>query len=214
MEESLGQSRTWVYRAVGLLSFNGGLVNCVTFASFLHYPVGYVTGNITLAASLLVDSEYTLFLNVFSAILAFLLGAITTGFILPHNDLTRGYNYNLVLIIQILLVLISLGGLLLEIEAAKYLLAIAMGMQNGITTFYGKSVIRTTHMTGTTTDLGIIIAQKLKGHKVQNWRFYIYLSLLCGFFLGSIIGMLSFKLIGYYSLLISVAICLAMLRRD
>ena len=38
MEKTFNQSKSWIYRAVGLLSFNGGFVNSITFESFFHNP--------------------------------------------------------------------------------------------------------------------------------------------------------------------------------
>lgn len=212
MEKTFAQNRSWVYKAVSLLSFNGGLVNSITFVSFFHHPVGYVTGNITLAAAFLIDSNLAQLLEVISAIAFFLLGSVLSGIIIPHDNFTRNNKYNLAFLLEIILILFGMTGLVLSYSITKYFLAIALGVQNAVTTFYGKSIIRTTHMTGTTTDLGIIIAHKLKGYRIESWRFNIYLFLLSGFFLGSIVGIILFKLIAYYSLTVSIFICIVMIK--
>lgn len=79
MEKTFEQHKSWIYRAVSLLSINGGFVNSITFESFLHNPVGYVTGNITFAASYLTSIQIINFIDVVGAIGAFLLGAILSG---------------------------------------------------------------------------------------------------------------------------------------
>ena len=48
-----------------------------------------------------------------------------------------------------------------NVGVAPCLLAGAMGLQNGMLTKHAHSVVRTTHMTGTTTDIGVIIGHQL-----------------------------------------------------
>ena len=213
MEQSFEQNKSWVYKAVILLSINGGLVNSITFESFFHNPVGYVTGNITFAASYLLDFQLFNFIDIIGAILAFLFGAILSGLIIPHNYFQRDYRYNIAILIEACLLCIGMFGLILQIPTSKYLLAMALGLQNGCTTHYGKSMIRTTHMTGTTTDLGIMIAHKLiKHYDIPMWKLIIRLLLLIGFLVGSVLGILAYRTIGYYGLIFSVIICIIMLK--
>lgn len=213
MEQTFEQSKSWIYRAVILLSINGGFVNSITFESFFHNPVGYVTGNITFAASYFRNMQIINFIDVIGAIGAFLFGAILSGLIIPHNYYRRDSKYNLAFTIEACLLFLGMLGLIAQIPTSKYLLAMALGLQNGCTTHYGKSMIRTTHMTGTTTDLGILIAHKLiKHYDVPMWRLLIRVFLLLGFFAGSVLGIITYQIVGYYGLILSVAICIIMLR--
>ena len=212
MEQTFDQSKGWIYRAVTLLSINGGLVNSITFESFFHVPVGYVTGNITFAASYLSHFQMLNFLDVTGAIGAFLLGAILSGLLVPHNNFVRNSHYNMAFGIEALLILLSMIGLTLKIPTSEYLLAMALGLQNGCTTHYGKSIIRTTHMTGTMTDLGIMIAHKIiRRYDIPMWRLLIRLFLIVGFFIGSVLGIILYQLIGYYGLIFSVIACILMI---
>ncbi len=213
MEKTFEQNKNWIYKAVILLSINGGFVNSITFESFFHNPVGYVTGNITFAALYLADMQTLNFIDVIGAIGGFLLGSILSGLIIPHNYYHRDSKYNLAFIIEACLLFLGMLGLIAQIPTSKYLLAVALGLQNGCITHYGKSMIRTTHMTGTTTDLGILIAHKLiKHYDVPIWRLLIRLFLLLGFFIGSVFGIIAYKTIGYYGLILSVIICVIMLK--
>lgn len=213
MEQTFNQSKSWIYRAVTFLSINGGFVNSITFESFFHNPVGYVTGNITFSAYYLANLDILSFINVMAAIGAFLLGAVVSGLIIPHNDFTRNNRYNLAFSIEALLIFLGMIGLVLDIPASKYLLAMALGLQNGCTTYYGKSIIRTTHMTGTMTDLGIVLAHKLiKRYDIPMWRVLIYVFLLMGFFVGSVGGIILYRVMGYYGLIFSVLACILMIR--
>jgi uncharacterized membrane protein YoaK (UPF0700 family) len=212
MEKHFNQKRTWVYQAASALSFNGGFINGITFISFLHKPVGYVTGNMTLMSSYLFEKDTIHLLDIFLAVCAFLIGAVMSGLTIPNRSLNQNNNYNVALIIEILLILSGALGLLFQVDIAKYLLACAMGLQNAFTTFYGKSIIRTTHMTGTMTDFGLTIAQLIKGELYDKWRLNIYGCLLTGFFLGGFCGIGLFNYMGYHSLFVAVIICISMLR--
>jgi uncharacterized membrane protein YoaK (UPF0700 family) len=58
----------------------------------------------------------------------------------------------------------------------------AMGMQNAMTTKFSGAVIRTTHITGLTTDMGIVTANWLQGcawlrHALIYWLTMFRLSL-------------------------------------
>lgn len=212
MENTIKQSHEWIYRAVTLLSFNGGLVSMVTFMSFLHNSVGYVTGNISFAAEALVKGNWPSFHGYLLALISFLVGSIISGVIIPSDNANRNNNYNLALTLEMICITIGGFGLKLGVDSAKYFLAISMGMQNALTTYYGNSIIRTTHMTGTMTDLGITLGHFIRGDKVAIWRIVVYSCLLLGFFIGSVCGVIGYSYLGYNTLLISVLLCLVMLR--
>lgn len=213
MEKTFDQSKSWVYKTVSLLSINGGFVNSITFESFFHNPVGYVTGNITFAASYLAGMQLLNFVDILSAIGAFLFGAILSGTIIQYDNYIRNNRYNIIFVTETIFIFLGMIGLIFQIPTSKYLLAAALGLQNGCTTHYGKSIIRTTHMTGTTTDLGIMIAHKIiKRYDIPTWRILIQIFLLLGFFLGSVAGIIAYNIIGYYGLIISLIICVIMMR--
>lgn len=79
------------------------------------------------------------------------------------------------------------------------LLCLICGIQNGTITTVSRSVIRTTHLTGITTDLGIGLVRmfhrdQLKGKIPQEGSMnFIRLGIILCFFAGSAIGALVFK---------------------
>lgn len=212
MEQVLGQKKHWIYRAVSLLSFNGGFVNMVTFISFLHNPVGYVTGTLTFAADAFADGNFKLFYDMLLALLFFLGGAVLSGLITPKDSFERGNNYNLVIALEIFCLLAGSFGLRSGVDSAKYFLAAAMGVQNALSSHYGRSIIRTTHMTGTMTDFGILIAKKISGQNIDNWRLIINTLLLVSFFWGGVVAVFLYKWFDYDALLFSVVLCFLMLK--
>ena len=77
----------------------------------------------------------------------------------------------------------------------------ACGLQNAMATSYSGAVIRTTHMTGIVTDLGIALGLLARGEPVDRRRMGLYLVLLAGFFAGGILGAAGFARFGYDMLL-------------
>lgn len=73
------------------------------------------------------------------------------------------------------------------------LLAFACGSQNAIFTHYSNSIIRTTHLTGITTDLGIGLARYFVSQEKQEGEINrIRIDLIFSFILGSVVGALVF----------------------
>ncbi|MCC6414496.1 MAG: DUF1275 domain-containing protein, partial [Opitutaceae bacterium] len=69
-----------------------------------------------------------------------------------------------------------------------YLAAMACGLQNALTTTYSGAVVRTTHVTGIVTDLGIAAGHYLRREAMDPRRVVLYLVLLTGFIGGGIVG--------------------------
>jgi uncharacterized membrane protein YoaK (UPF0700 family) len=80
-----------------------------------------------------------------------------------------------------------------------------MGLQNAVITKISKAEIRTTHITGLVTDLGIELGKLLYMNRNQpgppvranRQRLRVHLALVLGFFLGGLMGALGFKYWGY-----------------
>ena len=90
------------------------------------------------------------------------------------------------------------------------LLCFMMGLQNAIITKISKAEIRTTHVTGLVTDIGIALGRLLywRGHPAPEeashqtrQRLGLHATLLGMFFTGGIAGALGFKHIGYPTVL-------------
>ncbi|HMG83957.1 MAG TPA: YoaK family protein, partial [Ferruginibacter sp.] len=91
-------------------------------------------------------------------------------------------------------------------------LLFAMGLQNALVTSISNSVVRTTHLTGLFTDLGIEISQLFfykKEDEVKKLRSSVklHLVIIISFFLGCIVGGYTYFIFGILSLFLP-AICL------
>ncbi|KAI8592387.1 hypothetical protein BDZ88DRAFT_407805 [Geranomyces variabilis] len=81
-------------------------------------------------------------------------------------------------------------------------------MQNSMVSNYSGAVIRTTHVTGTTTDIGNIIGQSIF-HPAQRkhlWKLRVLVPLYVSFFIGSAIGSACLRVLHDRALLVPAAV--------
>lgn len=211
MKSTFEHTPWWVYSTAFVMSFNGGYINSVTLVSILHSTVGYVTGNLTLAGDALQQGHFSVFFHLIILVLCFLLGSIFSGILIKSQHYALDRRYRASLALQFIIVLVAMILLLHANTLASYLLAGAMGMQNAMTTHYGSALIRTTHMTGTTTDLGLLISRWLKGHGVERWKILLYSVLIGGFLVGAVCGTLCYAFARASALLLPLLIYAATL---
>mmetsp|Transcript_12538 Transcript_12538/g.30291 ORF Transcript_12538/g.30291 Transcript_12538/m.30291 type:complete len:357 (-) Transcript_12538:140-1210(-) len=69
-----------------------------------------------------------------------------------------------------------------------YLAAMANGLQNAATSSYSQNLVRTSHMSGITSDMGFYIGSMLRGEFSSVWRFLILVGLSSSFLLGGIVS--------------------------
>jgi len=87
-----------------------------------------------------------------------------------------------------------------------YVCAVAMGLQNSLTSKYSGNTLRTTHVTGATTDLGIAIGHLLKGRRGDLWKVKLHSTAILGFLVGGVMGRLAYLRFEETALLFNVTI--------
>lgn len=157
------------------LSWVGGYVNAVTFL-VCGTMTSHVTGNTTLALLRDVEGEKQLAGYAAFAVVAFLAGTILSA-VLTEGARRAGWRSKYVLPIAAEALLLFLLALDMRRTASVApgaddtwwtmvgLAAAAMGVQNATITRVSGSVIRTTHMTGVVTDIGLESVQVF-----HRWR--------------------------------------------
>ncbi|MNV48122.1 hypothetical protein D3C71_1400140 [compost metagenome] len=98
-------------------------------------------------------------------------------------------------------------------------LLLAMGLQNALVTKISGSVVRTTHLTGLFTDLGIELSQAIFYKKINERKrlrrgILLKVIIIGGFFLGGIIGAFVYGWFERKTLLLPVVILLIALFYD
>lgn len=194
-----GKSRTLKHnlRIATVLSFVAGIVNVSGFLSFKQLTTN-VTGHFALFINDVAEVEFWKGTIYFLYIFSFLIGSFLSGFLIEKFRENKQLNIFVLPTIIESLVLISIGLLSNFIEMKSpdlivCLLLFAMGLQNSFVTKISNAVVRTTHLTGLFTDLGIDISQlffpksdlqRTKLKATIKLRIYI----ISSFFAGGLIG--------------------------
>lgn len=209
-----------------LLAFVAGAVNAGGFLA-VHRYTSHVTGLVSAVADDLVLGELSLVLAGVLLVGVFLSGAMTTAVLVNwarRRQLHSEYALSLLLEAALLLLFGLLGAYLatytrLLVPATVVLLCFIMGLQNAIVTKVSKAEIRTTHMTGIVTDIGIELGKLvyLNGKTARDDRAYVranrdrlrlHAAILCSFVAGGVSGAWTFKSISYLAT-IPLAVVLA-----
>lgn len=205
------------------MAFQAGMLNIGGFMA-CHRFVSHVTGFATFFGYEITQSNPTKAAGMLAVPLFFLLGVMVSGILVDlrlkqHKKPKYYISFGLIF----LLLLIVLGGGLMDLYGAfghpittkgDYLLLMLLcficGIQNGTITSVSRSVIRTTHLTGITTDLGIGLIRLINRSKInesmENEEKATYMRLgIIGFFgLGSVIGGFVFYRYEYFGFIVPV----------
>jgi len=203
-------------RHLGLvLSFVAGAINAGGFLAVKQYT-SHVTGMVSSLADNSVLGRTDLITTAAVGVLAFLLGAMCCA-VLVNVARRRQLSSEFALPLMVEAALILCFGLLgarmaliegLLVPLTVLLLCFIMGLQNAVVTKLSNKEIRTTHMTGIVTDLGIELGKlfywnvkrDLAQHvRADRERLAVLAGLLGCFLGGGIFGALGFKYIGYAS---------------
>lgn len=214
-----GKARSFRHniRVAVFLSFTAGLVN-VTGVLALGILTTNVTGHFAYFAEGVFTRHTPLAVYYLFFILAFLAGSFTSS-LLTEYAFYRQYRapYIVPVVIEILLLLIT--GLMaatwliegMHKQALACVLLFTMGLQNALVSKVSSSAVRTTHLTGLFTDLGIELSQLFfHRQKVRQRRLLSSIMLRLGiivfFFSGCITGGLLFGYIGWRVLIIGAVV--------
>lgn len=224
-----GSSRTYrhnIYLA-STLSLVAGIVN-ITGWMGLGVLTTNVTGHFVFLSEELIHKNYQIALGFFLLINAFLLGAFISSVFTEggrYKSQKHLVSYVLPISIEIaILIGVAFSDIVVvNIEDYRILLAMfllfAMGLQNALVTYVSKSVVRTTHLTGIFTDLGIELSQLLfykkpQHRKVLKESVFLKIMIIGSFTLGGIMGTILYNSYALKTLLLSVFILLAVLTYD
>lgn len=197
-----------------LLAFVAGALNAGGFLAVAQYT-SHMTGIVSTIADQWILGNYQMVWLGLLSLLAFLVGSACTTAVIRLARLKQlNSEYALPLLLESLW-LLCFGVLGAQLSAVSsywmtvltiVLLCFLMGTQNAVITKVSASEIRTTHVTGTITDLGILfgryVSYRVFGEQnAIDERFFVKLYLLLGllgsFFIGGVLGALGFKFVGY-----------------
>jgi len=205
-----------------LLSIVAGVVNIVGVLSFKTLTTN-VTGHFAFFSEELYRNNYLFALLSILYVISFLLGAFIANSTMELTSRRRAhFSYSAPISIEIiLLTFVSLFNIPIFNSSVwlPCVLLLAMGLQNALVTKISGSVVRTTHLTGLFTDLGIELSQTIFYKKINERKrlrrgILLKLIIIGGFFLGGIIGAFIYSLFDRKTLLLPVIILLFALCYD
>ena len=175
------------------LAFIAGAINAGGFFAVGQYT-SHMTGIVSAMTDDLALGHIGLVLDGLGALLSFICGAAVSAILINwarHRNMQSEYAFQLML-------------------EAGLLLCFIMGLQNAIITKLSHAEIRTTHVTGLVTDIGIELGKKLYWNKTHHIGDKLHVksnlpklrllgTLLLMFFSGGVTGALGFKHVGFIS---------------
>ena len=192
----------WVWIGAGALACVAGMVNAVGFLGFEHQAVTHLTGTTTLLGASIVSADGRASLHLAGVALAFVAGAALSGMIIQDATLRLGRRYGLVLALESLLLFASAVMFRRQETTGALLAAMACGLQNAMATTFSGAVVRTTHLSGMFTDLGIGLGHALRGLPLQRRRLALCALIITAFLVGGVLGAAFFAHMGTDALLV------------
>lgn len=196
-----------------ILSVAAGAINAGGFLAVERYT-SHVTGTVSNIADQIALFNFELAWSGCAILFSFLLGGACSALMIQWGLGTRKksvYTWPLLLEAVLLLCFGFLDDTLddyewLLVPLTVLLLSFVMGLQNALITDVSNAQIRTTHMTGMVTDIGMELGRFLQqrirkqhppsGTGCQPEKLRLLLLLVTLFFCGGVIGALGFKGIG------------------
>jgi uncharacterized membrane protein YoaK (UPF0700 family) len=182
----------WIWWWAILLPAVAGSVNAAALLSLSHGGVTHLTGISTEAGIGLGSGNVALLAHAAGVVALFTGGCALSAWV------ARGPRWIPSLSATLLLLLVS--GLLVlaspKLDTTPWLgimiCAAAMGVQNGTTSVVSGAVLRTSHLTGMFTDLGIALGQRARSGVVDYRRVGICIVVIGSFVIGAVLGTIVF----------------------
>jgi uncharacterized membrane protein YoaK (UPF0700 family) len=221
-----------------LLASVAGSVNAISFFA-LGTHTSHMTGNLANVGEFLANGRWSLAIGAGQLVLAFLLGAMTaTTLIDVARHRRRGRHASALLVEALTLAAVGVWSATHPGQSEPTLLwglAFSMGLQNALVTRVSGAVVRTTHMTGVVTDIGIQLVKMMtwvrdgaRGHGIgglvwmirrlptaeQFARTRLHLGLATAFLIGCTVGPLLFFRFGAIAMAMPCTVLLLLVVLD
>ena len=188
---------TWVWVGAGALAVVAGMVNVVGYLGFAHQAITHLTGNTSLLGAAVAHADWRAAAQLAAMIAAFVAGAAIGGSLIRDATLRLGRRYGVALAIE---------AVLLAVAVPLFERGRLGGQQNAMATTYSGALVRTSHVSGMFTDLGITLGHALRGLPVARRRLSLCVLVIVAFALGGIAGALLFDAVHYRALYVPAAL--------
>ncbi|WP_333853122.1 YoaK family protein [Epilithonimonas sp.] len=189
-----------------LTAFTAGTINIASLLIFLSFTSN-VTGHYAIFAAEISQGNWAQVAVVAGWIFLFFFGGFVANLsVINFNKKSKYFAHAFPIILEILCLLtVGIYGqfyyekTLGETEALVALMLFATGLQNGLTASISNFSVKTTHLTGTTTDLGILASMFTKKKFRKNPELIARAKLLTSIMATYVLGAI-FSGLTYYSL--------------
>ncbi len=199
----------WIWEGAWALAFVAGFVNVVGVLGFEHQAVTHLTGTTSMLAVALASLDLAATLHFAAIISSFVAGTVLSGFLIQDSTLQLGRRYGVALLLESILLCVAVPLLTRNSLLGIYCASCACGLQNAMVSTYSGAVVRTTHISGMFTDLGIFLGHSLRGLPVDSRRRRLCFLIISGFLCGGVGGAIAFRHLSYSALFIPSALTAA-----
>lgn len=198
----------WLQVGIFLLAMNAGMINVLGLVTVLHQSVSHMTGNISVLAMAVLDFNWHSVFYLSLVVICYVIGSFYSGFILGNSHLRFGRRYGLPL--SLVAFFIVMCWLFIPYFPRYGLLwaCTAMGIQNAMVSHYKGTIIRTTHLSGVLTDLGLALGYRARGLVIESKRIILHLLIFLGFLIGGIIASIIYPYFGLNAFLLPAGLSL------
>ncbi len=196
-----------------IMAFLAGSINAGGFFAVARYT-SHVSGELSHGADMLYLGEWQIAITSFLMVFSFMLGATHAAWTIlwaKRQRFRSSYGISMWLEAFYMLVFGLMGAVLASwqwgfVPIAMMLLGFIMGMHNTVLTILSAGTIRTTHMTGFATDIGIEMAKVMHSRKsmrksadvtVNMPKIKLYAGTIVSFVAGGVVGAWGFRYMGY-----------------
>ncbi len=225
MLRHVGTKRTYRHnvKLASWLGMTAGFINAAGFLSLAVLTTN-VTGHAALFAERVALRDWKNARVIALWMFLFLAGAFISSLIVSWIGRNQRYSYVIPILIEMAILLgVALGGYqydhsLVSKELFAGSLLFAMGLQNSLVSIISGSVVRTTHLTGTFTDLGIELAQMINSSVedriVLKSKIKLHLAVIFFFMCGALGGAYLFRHLHFHAFFIPLIILFFTLMYD
>jgi uncharacterized membrane protein YoaK (UPF0700 family) len=196
----------WAWTAAWMLAFVAGMVNVVGLLSFKQQALTHLTGSTSLLAVAVTSLDGWAVLHFATLLGAFFAGTALSGLLIGNAPLRLRRRYGVALGVESVLLVAAVPLLTEGKLAGIYVICSASGLQNGMGSVYTSGLVRTTHLTGLITDLGLFLGHTLRRVPVDTRRVRLCLIIVSAFLAGGIAGTTTFAYLGPATLLVPAAL--------
>jgi uncharacterized membrane protein YoaK (UPF0700 family) len=204
----------WVWLGAWVLAFIAGF----GLLGFEHQAVTHLTGTTSMLAAAIANMDLVAILHLAGVIGSFLAGTVYSGILIKDSALELGRRYGVALLLESILLCLAVPLLTQGSILGVYSASCACGLQNAMVSTYSGAVVRTTHLSGMFTDMGIFLGHWLRGIPFDRRRLSLCGVIISGFLAGGVGGTVAYRAFSYAALFIpggltaSVSIAYALYR--